>query len=244
MEVKKMNNEEHAIMPEKTGRPFSEIPGLWLKLPEMTGDFFKGEMVHVSASNTLIGVLILTGVIAIISSITSMFSGYLGSLGLQEELQGIDFFAITGGLTIFQFCCALIVTPVSFYFSNGLTYLGARIFGGKGDYTTQAYLNSLYYVPVLLISSVLSLLGVIPIAGGCIVGIVGLGLSIYQFILSVRSMMVVHDLSAGQAVGSLLIIPGTFLLIGICLIVLLALSGPAVGNIFSNIISEIGTPIP
>ncbi|MCK4801885.1 MAG: hypothetical protein KAS84_07825, partial [Anaerolineales bacterium] len=65
-----MNNEEHTIMPEKTQRPFSEIPGLWLKLPQMTGDFFRGEMVHVSASNTLIGVLILTGVIAIFSSIT------------------------------------------------------------------------------------------------------------------------------------------------------------------------------
>ena len=240
-----MNNEEHTIMPERTQRPFSEIPGLWLKLPQMTGDFFRGEMVHVSASNTLIGVLILTGVIAIFSSITTMFTGTLSDLGLQEELQGIDFFAFAGGMTIFQFCCALIITPVNFYLSNGITLLGARIFGGEGDYTTQAYLNSLYYVPLLMISSVLSLLGVIPYAGGCIIGIVGLGIVIYHSILSVRSTMVVHNLSIGRAIGSILIIPGILFLIGACLtFFLLALIGPAVGNVFSNIISEIGTPIP
>ena len=236
-----MNNEEHTIMPEKTQRPFSEIPGLWLKLPQMTGDFFRGELNYVSASNTLISILILTGVIAIVSTITTLFSGYLGGLGIQEELQGIDLLAITGGLTIFQFCCALITIPVSFYLSNGMIYLGARMFGGKGDYTTQAYLNSLYYVPLLMISSLASLLGAIPFAGGCIIGIVGLGIVIYHIVLSVRSMMVVHDLSVGQAIGSILIIPGAFVLITICL---LALIGPAVGNVFSNIISEIQTPIP
>lgn len=239
-----MNNEEHTIIPEKKQRPFSEIPGLWLKLFQMTGDFFRGEKDHASASNTLFSVLILAGLVAIVSSISTLFSGFLGGLGIQEELQGIDFLAITGGLTIFQFCCAFFFIPVSFYFWNGVYYIGARMFGGSGDYSTQAYLSSLYYVPIMMIWSVSSLLGVIPFAGICIVGTVVLGLIIYDLVLSVRSIMVAHDLSIGRAIGSILLIPATFSLIGVCLFFLLVLTGPGIGDIVSNIISEMGTLIP
>ena len=49
-------------------------------------------------------------------------------------------------------CSALIGTLIGFYLSNGLVYLGARIFGGTGDFTTQAYLASLFAVPVGIVS--------------------------------------------------------------------------------------------
>jgi len=80
--------------------------------------------------------------------------------------------------------------------------------------------------------------------GGCIGGIAMLVLAIYYFVLNVRAVKVTHDLTTGRAVGAIFA-PALLLLLVPCLvIVVLALLGPAIGNVFSNIIEGIGTPVP
>jgi hypothetical protein len=129
-------------------------------------------------------------------------------------------------------CSALIGTLIGFYLSNGLVYLGARIFGGTGDSTTQAYLASLFAVPVGIVSG---LVGLVP----CVGLIAVLAVSVYAVVLNVRTVKVVHNLTTGQAVAAVLV---PALVIGVlvaCLVVVgLALLGPAIGNVFENIVTN------
>ena len=79
----------------------------------------------------------------------------------------------------------VILTPISFYASVGLQFLGGRIFGGSGTFKTHAYLMGLVIVPTTILSGVVTLLSLIPVVG-IIAGLAGFGLSIYTIMLTVR----------------------------------------------------------
>lgn len=239
-----MDPQEQINIQDTTPRPFKEIPGLWLQFTQMTEDFFRQELRYASPSNTLYSILILSGIVAIFSFISSLISGFLEYPGIADTIGQTEFYALTGGVSFFTMCCGFFLTPVSFYLHNGITLLGARMLGGKGEFSAQAYLSSLYYVPLVILSSVASLLGGIPYAGTCLVTVIAVGVLIFQLMLSVRSLKVVHDLSSGRAFAALLLIPGVFILISLCIIIVLALMGPAIGDVLSNIITELGTPVP
>lgn len=229
-------------------RPFNQIPKLWLDLVKMTEEYFAQEAPRASAANALIGVLILAVVTAIMSVFSTLLGGGIGMVtapAAYEDIEVVPLVGLLAGMGMYSACCGLIMTPIGFYIGNGLIYLGARIFGGTGDFNTQVYLQSLFVVPLGIVTSVLSLIYVIPYLGGCIGIVVGLAIAIYTFVLNVRAVKVTHDLTTGRSVGAILA-PALLLLVFVpCIvIVVLALMGPAIGNVFSNIIEGMGTPIP
>lgn len=228
-------------------RPFGQVPRLWLDVTKMTEEYFAMEAPYASAGNALISVLILAAVSALLSAISSLLGGGVQMLttpSLYEDIGVAPFLMTIGGVAFFSACYALVLGPIGFYLANGIVYIFARLLGGTGGFTTQVYLQSLFAVPLGILTSLLALLNVIPLLGGCISGIAILAVAVYSIVLNVRSVKVTHDFTSGRAVGA--IFAPVLLLVGFgCLILfLLALMGPAIGNVFENIIEGMGTPMP
>ncbi|MGD0004619.1 MAG: Yip1 family protein [Anaerolineaceae bacterium] len=217
-------------------RPFSEITSLWLKVFQMDEAFFAAEAPRTSNSNTLVALLIY--------AVVAMIVGFIQrSFGLRQLLNQ-RLFGNTPNVNI-PICLPLIlivVVPLGYYIGIGLMHLGAMIFGGRGSYTTLAYLVSLFYIPLGIISGVL---GLIP----CIGGLISLAAGIFQIVLSVRAIKVNYQLSTGRAVGAYFVPAVVILIIVGCLIALAVLVagaalGPSLGGIFSNIMQNLATPAP
>jgi hypothetical protein len=208
-------------------RPFGEIPGLWLKIFEMTEGFFAQEAPRGSGSNTLIAVLILAVVSAILAAIGSLIGAGIQTAFLPPEQRQM-LAASAGGGVFGALCCGSIGGFIGFYLGNGLVYLGARLFGGDGDFATQAYLVSLFAVPLGIVSS---LVGLAPFVGG----LIGLVVSVYGFILNVRAVKVAHRLSTGKAVGAILV---PALVIGLIVACLLVLFGAAIFAVFTDLMKS------
>ena len=220
-------------------RPFGEIPPLWLKVTQMTEEFFAQEAPRASGSNVLISIVILAVATAILSAISSAISSLIGSSlqGFQMDFLPPEYRNIAvvgaGGGVMTALCGGLVVTMVGFYLGNGLTYLGARIFGGSGDFGTQIYLQSLVAVPIGIASG---LVGLVP----CVGSLVSLVLAIYGLVLSVRLIKVAHNLTTGKAVAAIFV-PGLVLgLIVVCLVMVpLVILGPQIGEIFEDIVNDL-----
>ncbi|MDY7076637.1 MAG: Yip1 family protein [Chloroflexota bacterium] len=217
-------------------RSFGEIPGLWLKFFQMTESFFAQESPRASNSNTLISIVILSVVTAIFTSLSVLISGGFQMAMMPPEYQ--DMFSSVGtmgGMFACTLCGGLLGSVVSFYLGNGLIYLGSRIFGGDGGFGTQTYLQSLFTVPIGFVTSLLSLVTAIPVAGPCIGGLVILALSIYAIVLNVRAVKVAHNLTTGKAVAAIFIPSIAIGVIVACLVtVALLILGPTIGNIFQE----------
>jgi hypothetical protein len=239
-----MNLEEQTPTTDNTPRPFMEIPGLWMQLGQMTESFFAKEVSRVSNANTFYGVLLFTFVSTVVSVIQSLLGGLIDpSINSPDGLQ-TGLMSKTGFSILYLFCFGIFLIPISFYLNNAITFLCAKIFGGKGSFSSQAYLSSLFIVPLGIISSVASLIILIPIVGSCIGGLIVFGILIAQLIFTVRALKAVHGFTTGRAVSAILLPLIVFLVIPVCLIAILALMGPQIGNVFSNILTEIGTPVP
>lgn len=224
---------EEAQFPTATApRPFGELPGLWVKVTRMTEEFFAREAPRASGSNTLISVLILAVATAILSAISASISGGAQMAFLPPEYRDAVG-AGTGVSALSSLCSGLLGTVIGFYLSNGLVYLGARVLGGSGDFGTQTYLQTLFAVPLGIVASVLS---VIP----CVGLIAALAVGIYGIILNVRAVKVVHNLTTGKATAAVLVPALLLLALVACgLIAFLALLGPAIGNVFENIVGNL-----
>ena len=223
---------EEPIPAQRSPRPFGEIPGLWAKVLQMTEEFFAQEAPRASGSNTLIGLLIMAVATTVLTAISSLIWGGAQMAFLPAEYR--ETFAQTAGTNVLcSLCSGLVGTFIGFYISNGLVYLGARVFGGSGDFTTQAYLTSLFTVPLGVASAVV---GLIP----CVGAIAALAASIYAIVLNVRAVKVTHRLETGQAVGAVLL-PALiiFVLVACLAVVGLALLGPAIGNVFENVMDTL-----
>ena len=223
-------------------RPFSEIPSLWLKVTQMTEAFFAGEAPRASQGNTLVSILVYAVISAILTALSVFVGGGLEALsrlpefGQQPEM-GATYGAGLGSTVLCFACVGLIAVPLSFYLNNGLNYLGAHVLGGTGSFGAQAYLMSLFVVPLGIVASLVSL---VPFVGGCISFFVGL----YVIFLNVRLNKAVHQLTTGRAIVAALWPVALLFLISCVTISILLLLGPVVGNVFSNIVQNLGTPTP
>jgi hypothetical protein len=238
-----MNIEGQSIPVESTPRPFQEIPGLWLQLGKMTDAFFAGELSHASAANTIYSILTLAVVSTTLSVVQALLKDIINYSTASTATQPAGLATLIGSMTLILCCLGLVITPISFYLNNGITYLGALIFGGRGKFTSQAYLGSLFFVPLSLISSLAAFLSLIPQVGQYISYAGFFGVSIFHIFFTVRSVKAAHNLTTGKAVAAVLS-PLALLLIPICMITILLLMGPAIGNVFSKINSSLGTPMP
>ena len=120
-------------------RPFGEIPGLWLKVMQMTEEFFALEAPRASGANVMISVLIMTAVATVLAMISSLISGGVQMAFLPPEYREAAAMGV-GQSVVFSLCGGLFGTIIGFYLGNGITYLGARVLGGSGDFNTQLYL--------------------------------------------------------------------------------------------------------
>jgi hypothetical protein len=236
-----MSEEQFEVQAEQVAgggdaaRSFDELPTLWLKLFQMTEEFFAREAPSASGKSTFLSVLVLAGVTAVFSAISALIGGGIAAALGTVEAQGAS--VVQAALT--SFCGGILSTVIGFYLGSGIFYVLARIFGGQGDFSTQSYLLSLFEVPLGIVVAVLSLVSAIPVAGTCIAGIASLGVSAYTLILLVRALKVAHDMTTGRVVTAVLV-PVVILLLVPCLVILaLTLMGPAVGSVFSNIVLEI-----
>ena len=208
--------------------PRGNLIQAWLSFFGMSERFFQTEARKANGEDTLVSVLVFT----IASVVIFMINGFFqfqqfmtimdeGLPGMETELPPMDF---NIGIIFFVILIStVIMTPLSFYLTVGMQYLGGRLFGGSGTFKTQAYLMALVQVPMTIISGVISLLALVPVIK-FIAGLAGFGLSIYTIILIVRLVKVTHKLETGRAVAAVFVPPIVLSLIGGCLFLILGSS--------------------
>jgi hypothetical protein len=218
-------------------RPFSEIPGLWLKVFQMDEAFFAAEAPRAGHKNTLIAVLIDAVIATIFAFIQSQIR--ITPLFLERYIGKTPYPSVPVWWQGSTLLLTLLVVPVSFYIFMGLFHLVATAFGGKGNFTTLAYLVSLLYVPLGI---AIALVNLIP----CLGILIALCLGIYRIILTIRAIQFNYQLTTGKAVWAYFLPTVVILVIilPVCVIGTLALMGPSIGTIFSNVIQGLGTPAP
>ncbi len=218
-------------------RPFGEIFSLWLKVFRMDEPFFAAEAPRASNGNTLLALLIYA-VAAVIFGFIQRQIGFR-QVFLQRFLGGNN--SPNFDIPICLPLVALVAVPLGYYIGMGITHLVAKLFGGTGSFGSLAYLVSLFYVPLGIVSSFLSL---IP----CLGGLLSLAVGIFSIVLIVRVIKVNYQFSTGRAVlvffAPLVVILIISIALSVVVVVILALLAPSVGNIFSNIINGLGTPVP
>ena len=132
-------------------------------------------------------------------------------------------------------CCAPVVAAgavLGLVIAAGLSNLIAAMLGGTGTFSKLVYAVGAYEAPLTIVSAVV---GAIPI-----VNLLTFPLGIYALVLNVIAVKAVHRFSWGKAIASsVLILAAILVLVAIVTIVILALLGPAIGNIYSNIIENI-----
>lgn len=186
----------------------------WLSFFGMSENFFLAEQEKSNTEDTLLSVLVHTIAAVVIFMITGFLQFQQITTILGEQLPDLGF---NLGMIFFLILIGtVIMTPLSFYLSVGLQYLGVRLFGGSGDFKSHAYLMALVQVPATILGGVVSLLYYVPIVG-FLAGLAGFVLSIYTLILTVRLVKVSHDVPTGRAIAGILIPPFALVAIGSCL---------------------------
>ncbi len=208
----------------------------WLSFFGMTEDFLAEEAEYANNEDTLLSVLVFT----IAAVVTFMITGFfqfqrvIPMLNQQMAQMGEEALPINlnfGQIFFVMLIGTLIISPLSFFMGAGLQYLGARLFGGTGDFQSHIYLLALIQVPITILGGVVSLLSNVP-AVGFIAGLGGVVLSVYSLIVTVRAIKAVHDLSTGRAVAGMIIPPIVLFVLGGCLMMLF---GSALLNVLGNL---------
>ena len=166
-------------------------------------DFFAAERQKSSAtlSTALTWIIAASVIAALLNALrSSVFSSTMGGFEqfmdlLPPDVQS-DFGTVVesggAGGTAFSFAY-IIIGPVSFVIGVGIYHLVARILGGSGQFGRYAYLYSTFAAPIMIGTSIL---GFIPVLGGC----VGAILAIYQLALAYYATKVEYSLTEGRAI--------------------------------------------
>lgn len=187
----------------------------WLSFFGMTEDLFLAEQEKANTEDTLLSVLVHTIAAVVIFLISGFFQFQQITTLLGEQLPALG--TNLGMIFFFILIGTVILTPLTFYITVGLQFLGARLFGGNGDFKSHAYLMALVQVPITVLGGVVSLLSFIPVIG-FIAGLAGFVLSVYSIILTVRLVKVAHNLPTLKAVAGIIIPPIVLSAIAGCLL--------------------------
>ena len=134
---------------------------------------------------------IALGVIdAIISVVAILISP--ASIGSIPNSGGLSQATLQTVAMITTVVLQLVLTPVSFLFAGGILYLISRAFGGRGKFVEQIYVTLLFGVPLVILSTLLSL---IPGFGDWLLYVP----HIYSLLLIVLALIAVHRKSEGSA---------------------------------------------
>ncbi len=211
---KKAGTPSQAKKRPKMDRSQDGLIQTWLSFFGMTEDLLLAEEEKANTEDTLLSVLVHTIAAVVIFMISGFFQFQQITTILEEQIPDLGF---NIGMVFFLILIGTVfLTPLFFYISVGLQYLGVRLFGGRGDFKSHAYLMALVQVPVTILGGVVSLLSFVPVIG-FLAGLAGFALSIYTLILTVRLVKVCHDVPTGRAVAGIFIPPFVLVAIGSCL---------------------------
>ena len=187
----------------------------WLSFFGMTEDLFLAEQEKANTEDTLLSVLVYTIATLVITMVTGFVQFQQITTMMGEQLPDLPF--NLGTIFFVILIGTVIISPISFYLSVGLQYLGVRLFGGSGDFKTHAYLMALIFVPTTILGGVVSIVALIPFIG-FLAGLAGFGISIYTIILTVRAVKSVHNVTTGIAIAGIIVPPIVLSVIGGCLL--------------------------
>lgn len=110
-----------------------------------------------------------------------------------RDVNFLTLYSVTILILLPIFCIILIL------FESLVYFIFAKILGGKGKYTQQIYLMSLYWAPILIISTIVLILEFLHIA---IYAITALVLLLYNLYLVTMALKETHEFSTIRAVLS------------------------------------------
>jgi hypothetical protein len=168
--------------------------------------------------------------------VVSTAMGALGAADVQDVGAQVLIQTITSG---FGLLCSIPVAIIGFVIVVGLIHATARALGGTGTFTQLAYGFAAQSVPLSVLYGIL-----LPIP---LINFLTLPLGLYQTVLGVYATKAAHRFGWARAIAAYLLIPIVLtvliVLVACGTIVVLALLGPAIGNVFSNIVLTL-TPAP
>ena len=204
-------NTEASPEAKETSKSHNGLMKTWLSFFSMSEEFLADEADHANTEDTFLSILVFTIATVVISLITGFIQfqriiTWISQLEAQvgESLLPPDF--NFGSIFLVMLITTLVMTPLSFFMASGLQYLGAKLFGGSGDFKSHLYLLALIQVPITVLGGLVSCLSYIP-AIGFVAGLAGFGLLIFTLIITVRAIKAVHDISTGRAVASIFLPP-------------------------------------
>jgi uncharacterized membrane protein len=138
----------------------------------------------------LIALGIIDAILSVIGTLISPvdLSGAAAASGMSPA--ALQTIAIVTGAIL-----PIILTPVGFFVFGGILYLIIRVFGGKGRFVEQMYTTLLFGVPLVVLSTLLSL---IPGVGSWLMYVP----HIYSIVLFILAMMAVHRQTARSPVSA------------------------------------------
>lgn len=201
---------QERLTPLPLNQAIQQLPNQYIRvLTKPSPITFAEELRKASWDITFVQLLIMIVAGVVLGLITALFSGAVASSYIANSdltgssLQAYRSFVVAG--SVGGAFSRIFFVPLSFFIGVGIQFLLAKAFKGQGTFLVQSYTSLLYQVPIYIISSLLGLLGIIPIAGTIIVTIVGLALLVYSIVLNVYQIMATHRLSGGRATAVVLI---------------------------------------
>jgi hypothetical protein len=187
---------------------------------------------NASASKAYTWVLITSFLSYVITlGISFMLDAFLGTTGI-EQFGFVE--SITSSILL-VLCCAPILSLVAvlaLILNAGISQFVAGLLGGTGTYNELAYAFGAYQAPLTLITSAIS---VIPYLN-CL----GIIFGLYAIVLNITAIKAVNKFDWARAImSSVVVLIGIFSFVAVIVIIVLALLGPAIGSVFSNIIMDI-----
>jgi len=190
---------------------------------------------------SIISSLISTLVITLQGTFSSLMSEQMGE-GVGGILFGSSIGTILCGVPIL-----VIVGLIGFTIITGVIQLIAKLLGGVGTFTATAYVVSAIGFSLGIVTSLLTLLNIIPFLA-CLTAPILIALGIYGIALQVIAVKAVHQFGWGSAVISVLGLVILLAILGACVAAVvvagLATLAPSIGNVFSNVLEGLVTPIP
>ena len=167
-------------------------------------------------------------------------AGWIAIAGLIAGFIGGVLFLIFGGGPVewglTNLICGLIAAPIGavigFVINSAILLAAARLLGGEGTFDRQSYVLAAASAPMSIVSAIVAPLPWVGV-------VLGLLASLYYLWLAILGLQAAHHYTPGRAFVTILAPLVLLVLIACCIIVLLMLTGPAIGNVFSTIQMQI-----
>jgi hypothetical protein len=229
-----------------TGSGVSGWLPVWIKAVSKPNEQTFAEITDrpgVSSSTAFLWVFLATTLSSILSGILTAIMQAVGFTsptyleGLEEYFgtTPVDTSTIVGSL-VGTVCFSPVVGVISVvFFAIGIAIIQwiAKLFGGLGSFDKLAYAFAAISVPISLVATILSPLGVIPWLGVC-TSLLSIGVAIYALVLQVMAVKGVNRFGWGAAIGSILVPWLVFVLFCACLVgIVFALLASTLGDTFT-----------